>query len=351
MSLLLLYLALALGVSFLCSLLEAGLLSVPRGHLGTMVDQGKHSGLTLQRMKDNIDRPLSAILTLNTVAHTVGAAGVGAQAQVVFGKQWVAVASAVLTLLILLFSEIVPKTLGAVYSKELATFTAVTTRSITRGLLPLVWVCEGVSRLAAGRTRQPVLTREEFASLAELAPREGALRDEESRIIRNLLGLRAVRVQDIMTPRNVVFTVRADQTVADVAGRRFELPFARMPVVGDGPDDLLGLVHRYEVLRTHRAGADARTMRQLMRPLHFVPDAASVADAMRQMIERREQFFAVVDEYGGTAGVVTMEDAIETLLGAEIVDETDSVEDMRELARRRHDQSMRRLADREAEDQ
>jgi CBS domain containing-hemolysin-like protein len=223
----------------------------------------------------------------------------------------------------------------------------VTTQAITRGVMPLVWVCEGVSRLVAGRTRQPGMTREEFASLAEIGPREGALRDEESRIIRNLLGLRGVRVQDIMTPRSVVFMVRAEKTVEEVAGPEFELPFARMPVFGEGPDDLLGLVHRYEVLRAHRAGGDGKTMRELMRPLHIVPETASVADVMQQMMDRQEQMFSVVDEYGGTAGIVTMEDAIETLLGAEIVDETDSVEDMRELARRRHDQRMRRIAERE----
>lgn len=347
MTMMLLYLALALGVSFLCSMLEAGLLSVPRGHIGSLVEQGKASGRLLQRMKEGIDRPLSAILTLNTVAHTVGAAGVGAKAQGVFGSEWVSVISAVLTLLILLLSEIVPKTLGAVYSKELSGFTAFVTDFITRSLLPLVWVCELLSRLVAGRRRQPALTREEFASLTELGPKEGALREEEATIIRNLLGLRAVLVRDVMTPRNVVLMFQADRTVGEVAGPRFRLPFARMPVYGQTPDELLGIVHRYDLLQAHKAGRDDRPLRELMRPIHVVPEHGSVADAMRQMVQRRAQMFGVVDEYGGTAGVVTMEDAIETLLGVEIVDETDKVADMRAMARRRHEERLKRVTDRE----
>jgi len=334
MTMLLVYLALALGVSFLCSLLEASLLSIPAGYVAMMVQQGQAAGARLERMKANIDRPLAAILTLNTIAHTVGAAGVGAQAQVVFGKAWVAVTSAVLTLLILLLSEIIPKTLGAVHARRLATFTAWTVHVMILTLYPLVRACEVLSNLVGGRKVQPPLTRSEMIAVTELGRQHGQIDRGESRVIRNLLTLKDVHVKDILTPRAVVFSLPADWTVSQALDKHQALPFSRIPVIEGDLDHIVGLVLRAQILDAYREGRPDQKLADLANPIRTIPENAPVDALLEQFIQHREQLFQVVDEYGGTEGVVTLEDAIETLLGVEIVDETDTVRDMRELARR-----------------
>jgi CBS domain containing-hemolysin-like protein len=331
--LLLMYLAMALGVSFLCSMLEAGILSVPRAHVAVLIRRGRPSGRLLARLKDNIDRPLSAILTLNTVAHTIGAAGVGAQAYVVFQGKWVMLTSVVLTAMILVFSEIIPKTIGAVYARPLAPMTARVTQILVIICYPLVVAFESMGRLIGPRGQAGSrMSREEVISVAELGASEGALANRESHVIRNLLQMRQIRVKDIMTPRPVVEMHAASMTVGQLMETSRMLRFARMPVYGDGPDDLRGLVHRYDLLNAYRNGEVKRRLGDLAEPLTAIPETANVAYCLEQFIERQVQMFQVVDEYGGTEGIVTFEDAVETLLGVEIVDETDSVEDMRKVA-------------------
>ncbi|MFW6061109.1 MAG: CNNM domain-containing protein [Phycisphaeraceae bacterium] len=330
-----LYLALALGVSFLCSMLEASLLSLTPSYTQLLVDRGSRAGRLLQTMKADIDQPLAAILTLNTVAHTVGAAGVGAQAAAIFGRAWVGLISALLTLLILILSEIIPKTIGAVWHKQLATFTAYTTRGMILLLWPLVAMCMLMSRWIAGSKRPDKLSRDELASLAHLGRQHGTLAADEYRIMRNLIALHEVPIGDVMTPRNVVYMLPADQTVGELMREAGPPRFARIPVYRDTPDELIGYVTRYELLGRLHAGEAQRTMQDLARPLLAVPERGNVGRLLRQMVEAREHLAQVVDEYGGTAGIVTLEDLIETLLGVEIVDETDPVADMRELARRR----------------
>ena len=333
MNLLIFYLLLALGVSFLCSLVEAGILSLRRTDVARLVKEGRAAGKVLEAMKKNVDRPLSAILTLNTVAHTVGAAGVGAQSLTLFGSQWVALTSAVLTVLVLIFSEIIPKTIGAFYAARLAGFTAYTIRGMIVLTYPLVLVFQALSRVIAHPGGEEGLTREEFALLAEIGHADGAILEKEHRVIRNLLRLRQVRIKEVMTPRTVAFMLSKDLTVKEVVEQHATLRFSRIPVFGSGPDDLVGIVHRreiYESLDKH----PGRTLGKLARPLHAVPEDATVDIALDEFVERREHLFIAVDEYGGTAGLITLEDALETLLGAEIVDENDAVADMRELAGR-----------------
>jgi CBS domain containing-hemolysin-like protein len=327
------YLLLALGVSFLCSLTESGLLSLSRSRIAALVKDGRPSGPMLERMKDNIERPLAAILTLNTVAHTIGAAGVGAEAYVIFGSGWVAVTSAILTVLILVFSEIIPKTLGVVYAGRLASFTAYTIRGMIYLTYPLVVVFQALSGLL-GRGHEQKLTREEFAVIAELGQTEGALREKEYRVIRNVLRLRRVRVREVMTPRTVVFMLHRDLTVQEAIDQHGPLRFARMPVYGDGPDDVVGVVFRHALNTAMQEGHGEFPLHEVAGPIHAVPQDAALDQVLDQFIHRKEQFFLAVDEYGGTAGIITLEDTIETLLGAEIVDETDQVEDMRALAGR-----------------
>jgi CBS domain containing-hemolysin-like protein len=338
-----LYLLLALGVSFLCSMLEASLLTITPSYVRVLAERGSRTGRLLEELKNNIDRPLSAILTLNTVAHTVGAAGVGAQAAVIFGRAWVGITSAVLTFLILILSEIVPKTIGAVAFKSLAGFTAYTIQGMIWLLWPLVQLCMVISKGIAGSKRSQGLTRDEIASLARLGRKEGALHHEELRVMQNLLRLRQIQVKDVMTPRNVVYMVQADQTVGDLLAEHQPPLFARIPVYERNQDDLIGVVSRYEIMRAFHANHLQTPMRSLAQPLSGVPEHATVADALYQLSEKQQQFFQVVDEYGGTAGIITFEDAIESLLGIEIVDETDPVTDMRQLAKARRQQRFRQI--------
>lgn len=334
MTLLLTYLGVAIGVSFLCSLLEAVLLSVPRSHVALLVERGSAAGRRLARMKGDVDRPLAAILTLNTFAHTLGAAGVGAEAARLWGEAWVGAVSFVLTLVILIFSEIIPKTIGAVHAKALAPFAADSIHVLILLLRPAVATCDWVSKLVSRRSQSVEGTsREEVGTMARLAVEEGVLDRDEAEIIRNLIALREMRVEEVMTPRPVVFVLGAGTTVAE-AVRPGPPPFARIPVVGASLDEPRGLIHRHDLFTALAQGEGDVTLGALARPLHVVPEVARLPAALREFLRRREHLFLVVDEYGASVGIVTLEDVLESMLGMDIVDETDSVEDMREHARR-----------------
>ncbi|MEX0876192.1 MAG: hemolysin family protein [Phycisphaerales bacterium] len=335
MTLLLVYLFVALAVSFLCSLLEAVLLSISRSYVAVLVEQGSPTGKRLARMKDDVDQPLAAILTLNTFAHTLGAAGVGAQAAVIWGEAWVGAVSFVLTLLVLVFSEIIPKTLGAVHAKALAPFAAITIEWLIRIFKPIVAVCNWISKLFSRHDQtMPRISREEVSNLARLAHEEGVIDSAEYGVVRNLVSLRNISVREVMTPRSVVFTYRADQTVDEIL-RLVPSRFARVPVVEHSLDDQLGVIHRRQLYAAASEGGGGTAMRELARPLHAVPETASLQQVLYELLRRREHLMLVVDEYGGSSGIVTLEDAIETLLGMEIVDETDLAEDMQAFAKSR----------------
>ena len=327
-----LYLGLALGVSFLCSLLESALLAVPRSQVALLVKRGKRSGKVLESMQARIDRPLAAILTLNTFAHTFGAAGVGAQALVIFGSRWVTLVSIVVTLLILVLSEIIPKTIGAQNAKRLAPLTAYLVQGMIWVAYPLVKPLEVLSRML-GKSREVDITREELVVVADMSEVAGVLQKRETSIIRNILRLDRIKIMDVMTPRVVVFMLHESATVDEVLAEHSLLRFSRIVVYGETPDEITGVVLRLDILNAARESRGGTRIAELMKPIHAIPEVASVADALEQFIARGEQIFLAVDEYGGTAGIITLEDAVETLLGAEIVDETDSVMDMRELAR------------------
>lgn len=332
MFLLFLFLSLALIVSFFCSLLESVILSVSHAFIALLIKEGKKSGKILREMKKNIDPPLAAILTLNTVANTVGAAGVGAQTYFLFGSKWVAVSSAVLTVLILVCSEIIPKTIGAAHWKRLAPVSAYVLKGLILVLYPVVKALEGISGFVSPESAQSHITREEMIALAEIGEDEGILLRKEARIIQNLLLLNTIRTEDIMTPRSVVLAFQKEETVGEVVSEHSPINFSRIPVYGENRDDIKGVVFTNELLETYYTGREKKSIEHLMKPLFAVPGSKSIADLLDEFINRREHIFQVVDEYGGTAGIVTLEDAIETLLGVEIVDELDSVEDMRAFA-------------------
>ncbi len=334
MTALLLYLALALGVSFLCSLAEAVILSLRQSDIARLVRAGKASGLLLEQMKGNIDRPLSAILTLNTVAHTVGAAGVGAQALTIWGDEWVAIVSGTLTLLILVLSEIIPKTIGTVYCHHLAPYLAYLIKFMIFATFPLVVILQSISRVFAGSEPTRRTTMDDLTLMAEVGRKEGSLDRNEYDVIRNLQAIADMPVRDIMTPRTVVQFLDLKLTVAQALEAEGVRRFSRLPVQGVGPDDVPGLVLRQDLYEALRQNRTEKPIASLVKPIHAVPETATVDATLREHVKRREHLFLVVDEYGGTAGVVTLEDAVESLIGEEIVDETDAVTDMRELGER-----------------
>jgi CBS domain containing-hemolysin-like protein len=283
-------------------------------------------------MKRKINYPLSAILTFNTIANTIGAAAVGAQAYQVFGSQWTAVVSAILTLMILVFSEVIPKTLGAMYWKKLAPAAAYIITGLIFLAYPMVHLLEALSRVISRHGSPSPISREEIIVLAETASHDGVLQKNEAQIIENLLLLSEIRTTDILTPRSVIVALQKDQTVAEAMEMDPPIRFTRIPVYNHGLDDVMGLVLYDHILQAYYTGRGDARIETLMGPIHAVPESKPIADLLDEFIERREHLFEVVDEYGGTAGIVTLEDVLETLLGVEIVDEFDSVADMREYA-------------------
>lgn len=343
MSLLIFYLALAIGVSFLCSILEAVLLSITPSYATVLEKKRMRTGEILHGLKKDIDRPLSAILSLNTIAHTVGAAGVGAQAQVVFGSAYVGITSAILTLLILFLSEIIPKTIGATYWKKLAVFTVRTTWVLIILTYPLVLLAKGITRWFSPEENLPTLSREEFSAMAEKGFEEGVFEEGESNIFKNLVRFSSLKVKDIMTPRIVVIKFQEDQTVQEVLDSVEELQFSRLPVYGENDEDLKGYVLKTDLLLNLAEGKGDRPIREIKRELLVVPDLTSLKTLFDHFLKRQEHIAAAVDEYGGFSGVVTMEDVVETLLGMEIIDEIDTIEDMQHLARQNWKERAKKL--------
>jgi CBS domain containing-hemolysin-like protein len=343
MLLLVLYVALAIGVSFLCSIMEAVLLSVTPGHLVAMERHSPRVASKLRKLKDNIDEPLAAILSLNTIAHTGGAAGAGAQAAHVFGDAWIGLFSAILTLAILFLSEIIPKTIGAVYWKQLTPTVTRTLVWLMIPLRPLVWM-SGLASRAISAEHDPVhVSRDEIRALADLGARKGVLDEGESRVVNALLRSRSLRAADIMTPRTMMFALPEDETVGDVVAMHRPLRFSRIPIHGDSIDSLLGFVLKDEILERAAGGESDTRLAELRRELLLVPATAPLPHLLDLFLSSREHIAAALDEFGGTAGLVTLEDLLETVLDLEIVDEVDSVEDLRAAARQEWRLRARRL--------
>lgn len=335
MTLLLTYVAIALAVSFLCSLLEAALLTLTPSAIQT----GKTNGLAwaprLESLKSNIDRPLAAILTLNTVAHTMGAAGAGAQYVRVFGNGTEALFAAVLTVAVLILTEIIPKTIGARFSLHLAPFTAFMLPIMIKGLAPLVWFSQQITRLITmGRTQELPRHREELMAVAHLGRESGELHARETQFLHNMLQLDKVNTYDIMTPRPVVFSLPAAMTSDDFIKSIVGKPFTRIPVYDHQTDDVRGFVIKAEVLMAHvTRGEGALKIGEVMRPLESTHGAMHVDKLFQRFINEHHQVLLVVDDYGTMAGIVTLEDVLETIFGFEIVDELDKVPDLQAYAR------------------
>lgn len=344
--LMIVYAGVALVFSFLCSVAEAVLLSVSPSFIAHLRQQGNPLADRLGRIKSNIDRSLAAILTLNTIAHTVGAGGAGAEAAAYFGERWVGVSMAVLTLLILFLSEIVPKTLGAVYWRSLAGPTATFVRLLIVVLYPLIWVSELLTRLITRGKPVHAFSREEFAALADVGVQRGQIEIGESRILKNLFRFRELRVEAVMTPRTVVFALQQDLTIDAALAEHPDPSFSRIPIFGKDVDDVRAFVLKGDLMREKLAGRGDLPLRELGRKIEAVSEKASLGAVFDRLLKNRLHLALVLDEYGGLAGLVTLEDVVETLIGIEIVDEVDEIDDLRSLARRKWEERRRQMEER-----
>ena len=335
MTLLVLFVILAIGVSFLCSILEAVLLSITPSYVEALAQDKPVMAEKMRKLRGDIERPLAAILSLNTIAHTVGATGAGAQAAIVFDDLGVGIFSAVLTLGILILSEIIPKTLGATYWRGLVPFTVRTLPILIVAQLPLVWLSQAITKLLKSGDGNSEVSREEITALASAGQREGVVEEDETRVVTNLFSLPQIKADQVMTPRTVIEFVSADATAASIVEGRKSFTHSRLPVIGESIDEVSGFVLTRDLLQAVVNKQGKRKAAELARELPVVAEDMDLDALLDLLLERDAHIALVQDEYGGTAGLVTMEDVIETLLGSEIVDEHDQAADLRKVAKQR----------------
>ncbi len=328
------YLFLALFISFICSLVEAVLLTIPKSYLASIKSQFSWAKSFLF-FKENIDKPLSAILTLNTIAHTIGAAGVGAEVTSLYGDNFLAISSAVLTILILFFSEIIPKTIGATYCRGLAKFTFFALKTMLFISYPLVMISMKITRLFT-KPKHDKVTREQLSALANLAYNEGVFTKQENKIIQNIIGLKKIKVSEILTPRVVVCSVNEDVTIKEFSEEKNKLKFSRIPLFSKQIENITGYIFLQDFIEYKSSNKNLNySLKTLRRDILTVPNSINVFALFNKLIEKKEHICIVVDEYGGLSGIATMEDVIETLIGLEIIDESDQIIDMQKYAKQK----------------
>ena len=326
----------AIIVSAFCSIIEAVLYSVPQSQVEVMARSGNKSGLVLKKMKKDIQQPITAILTLNTVANTMGAAVAGASAAVVFGEENLIWFSIFFTLAILLFSEILPKTAGVAYAKNLASWIALPLNTLTRIMSPLVWLCQAVTKLIPKQKKEALVSIEEIQAVAMMGRKAGKIEPQQERVIANILKLQDKTVHEVMTPQTVVFSLSEHLTIAEASKMKKQWNrHSRVPVYDENQDDVVGIVLSRNMLLSLTEGLEGQKLSDLMQPVHFVPEAAPLNKIMMEFFEQRIHLFVVVDEYGSVTGVISLEDIIEEIVGREIIDESDTAGDLREYARHR----------------
>jgi len=330
-----------LGLSFMCSLLEAIVLSTTVTEIERLKKSHPRRGQRLEIIKLELDATISAILTLNTIANTLGSMLIGSLAATLFNEIIVGILSGVLTLAVLVFSEVLPKSLGVTYRKRLQPHVVYPIWWLRRALVPITYLCNLVVRFFIRGTPEVHHSDEEILLLAERGALQGTLTKSESSIIANALSLDNVRVSTIMTPRTVITGLRRDATITDVFRELPSVPFGRMPVYGRNIDDIVGLVRRRDLLKAKANDQDCITVEQLMAEAHFIPETIAVAQALHLCLKVHTKMLVVVDEFGATAGVLTMEDIIEHILGREIFEKDDVAVDMRELARSHQQRSIK----------
>lgn len=344
MTLLLVFLLGAMSISFMCSLLESTLMSTPLSYVNMREEEGYKHAKRFKEYKTNNARPIAAILSLNTIANTIGAAGVGAQATEVFGSQWFGVVSAITTILILVFSEIIPKTIGTSQWKKLMGFTATVIHGLIIILFPIVWLVEKFSKtIASDDEEEAAVSREEVAAMADMAEDEEVIDEDENKIIQNVIRLDDIKAEEVMTPT----------TVAEIASEKMSLKefykikefshFSRIPVYSDSSEYITGYVLRSEVLELLAEDHFEMTLGEIKREIPLFDEKKSLSDIWDSMMKQKEHISCIIDEYGSFQGILTLEDIIETIFGLEIIDERDDVADMRQYALDRWKQRQKRF--------
>ncbi|HCC70370.1 MAG TPA: hemolysin [Bacteroidales bacterium] len=345
MGLLFTYLAIALLFSFLCSILEASLLSTTPVYINMKKKQGKKYANIMYHYKRNIDLPLSAILTLNTFAHTIGAAGVGSQAQKLWGEEYLTITSIALTLIILIASEIIPKTLGATYWKSLGRFTVISLRILIYSpLYPFIILTNFITKtLRKDAEHTSIISQTEFRAITDSVIEEGIIDDEESQLLQNLMKFRHIKIKSIMTPQVVVVAADEGSSFKDFYESHEDIPFSRIPIYKGDLNNFTGFVLKDEIMESIINDKGEEPLKSISRPIKIVNEEMPIIKLFYKLIGLKVHIAMVVDEYGQVSGVVTMEDVFETLIGLEIVDELDNVEDMQVLARKNWEERARKL--------
>ena len=333
----------AILISAGCSLFEAVLYSVPLRQIEAMAQAGKSAGRIFKKMRDHVEKPIAAVVSLNTIANTAGAAFAGSAATAVFGYESLVYFSAFFTLAVLIFSEIIPKTAGVIYGKKYVTLVAYPLQGLVWFMTPAVWLTSLVTRLIARSKAQEAVTAEELRIMTRLSLRSGSIKPYQEQAIASILGLQEKSVSDVMTPRTVVFSLNEHLTLEEARKKTGKWEHSRFPVYDRDIEDVVGIVLTKEFFIALSEGKKEMRLTELMRPVHFVVETAKLNKVLTEFLELRQHLFVVLDEYGGLAGLISLEDILEEILGREIVDESDQVEDKRELARRRRSKATTRL--------
>lgn len=333
MTLLLLFLLIALGVSFLCSILESVLMSTPISYITMREEEGYAPAVRFKKYKQDSSRPIAAILSLNTIANTIGAAGVGRQATLLFGSEWFGLVSAVTTVLILVFSEIIPKTIGTSYWKSLMGFCTVILRCLVFIMYPIVVIVEYITRLITPNEKETGVSREEVVAMANVAEEDGEIEEDENTIIQNLINMDEITAADAMTPRVVCAIAPESMTIKQFYKDKRYLHHSRIPVYSDNDEYISGYILRMEALQLMAEDKYDVKLGEIRRDIASFSEDTDLDTIWDEMLGHDEQIAAIINEYGSFQGILTLEDVIETLLGSEIVDEQDTVRDMQQLAR------------------
>lgn len=342
MTALLVVVALTIITSAACSVAEAALYSVPVSHIEALERRRRPSGRILNALRGRVDRPIAAILSLNTIANTGGAAVAGALVARVLGAEWIGYFSAAFTLAILMFAEVLPKTVGVVYARPIATLMARPLQLLVVVFAPFIWLTRFGTKLVLSGEHEHRVSDEDLLVLVRLGLRSGAFKPHEAQVIQNVLALEVKTAREVLTPRPVVFALPAASTVREAISNDALTRYSRVPVWDDGPEDLIGIAHRVDILTALAEDRFDVTLEDLMRPIDFVVDTTPLDRLLRVFLERRQHLVAVIDEFGGLAGIVTLEDVLEEIIGREIVDESDEVSDMRQFAHERREELLRR---------
>ncbi|MBW2610310.1 MAG: HlyC/CorC family transporter [Deltaproteobacteria bacterium] len=336
----------AIVISAGCSLFEAVLYSVPLRHIETMVHERRRGGTIFKELRADVEKPITAILSLNTVANTAGAAVAGSAATAVFGHQWLGYFSVFFTLSILIFSEVIPKTVGVIYARPLVPLVSLPLKGLVKLMTPAVWLCGHITGLIAKGKDQESVSQEELKTMARLSLRTGGIKQYQEVVIENILSLDTRTVKDVMTPRTVIFSLNEYLTLEEACRASTSWEHSRFPVYDKDSEDIVGIVLTKELFIALMEGKKEMSLTELMRPVRFVVETARLNNVLMDFMGSRDQLFVVIDEYGGLSGLVTLEDILEEILGREIIDESDQVADKRKLARQRRN----RLISRSPED-